>query len=225
MQSSLHTVRVWDLPTRIFHWCLAIAVVGLLVTGKIGGDAMVWHARIAYVVGTLLLFRLAWGFVGGHWSRFASFTHSPRFVFAYLRRDDPALSIGHSPLGALSVFAMLLFLVFQFGSGLFSENRHDDFAGPLNALVSGRTAQLFTDYHKKVGQIVLIVLVLLHLTAIAWYQFRLRRPLTGAMWHGDKRLESIARASRDDMHTRLLAAVLLGLCAAAVAWLVSLGGP
>jgi cytochrome b len=120
---------------------------------------------------------------------------------------------------------MLLFLVFQFGSGLFSENRHDDFAGPLNSLVSGRTAQMFTDYHKKVGQIVLIVLVLLHLAAIAWYRFRLRRPLTGAMWHGDKRLESsTGPASRDDTRTRLLAAVLLALCAAAVVGLVSLGG-
>jgi cytochrome b len=225
MQTSLHAIRVWDLPTRIFHWCLALAVVGLLVTGKIGGEAMYWHSRLAFGVGTLLLFRLLWGFAGGHWSRFASFTVSPRSVAAYLRKSEPAQEIGHSPLGALSVYALLLFLALQFTSGLFSENRHDDFAGPLNALVSGHTAQLLTSYHKKIGQVVLIFLIAIHVAAIAWYQLRLLRPLTGAMWHGDKRLESLAPASRDDKRTRLLAAVLLALCAGAVAGLVSLGGP
>jgi cytochrome b len=225
MQTSLHTIRVWDLPTRIFHWCLAVAVLALFVTGKMGGDAMLWHSRIAYGVGTLLLFRLIWGFAGGHWSRFASFMVSPRSVGAYLRRNGSAPAIGHSPLGAASVYAMLLFLTLQFASGLFSENRHDDFAGPLNALVSGRTAQLLTVYHKKVGQIVLIVLVLLHVAAVAWHQFRLRRPIIGAMWHGNKQMDSAMPVSRDDKGTRFLAAALLAVCAAAVAALVSLGGP
>ena len=72
-----HTVRVWDLPTRIFHWGLAVFVVALLVTAKIGGSAMKWHFLLGYGVLTLLLFRLLWGVVGGHWSRISSFHFAP----------------------------------------------------------------------------------------------------------------------------------------------------
>ena len=79
------TTRVWDLPTRLFHWSLTACVAGLAVTGYIGGGTMSWHARIGYAVLTLLLFRLLWGVVGGHWSRFSSFVYSPRSMVAYLR--------------------------------------------------------------------------------------------------------------------------------------------
>ena len=105
--NELRTVRVWDLPTRLFHWTLALCALGLFVTGKIGGEAMPWHARLGYTVGSLLLFRVAWGVVGGHWSRFASFTHSPRVILNYLRgRPAAELPIGHSPLGSASVYAL-----------------------------------------------------------------------------------------------------------------------
>src|SRR5262245_58939509 len=99
-------VRVWDLPTRIFHWALALAVVGQLITGLSG--QLEWHFRIGYLVLALLLFRLVWGLVGGHWSRFGSFMHSPGALRDYLRgQARPDHEVGHSPLGALSVFAML----------------------------------------------------------------------------------------------------------------------
>ncbi|MDQ5898131.1 MAG: hypothetical protein QG612_2217, partial [Pseudomonadota bacterium] len=62
-------VRVWDLPTRLFHGLLALAVIGAVVSAKIGGNAMLWHARLGLLVLALLAFRLVWGLVGGHWSR------------------------------------------------------------------------------------------------------------------------------------------------------------
>jgi hypothetical protein len=70
-----HRVRVWDLPTRLFHWLLVISVIGLVITGHVGGNAMDWHARIGYAVFALLLFRIVWGFIGGHWSQFRSFLY------------------------------------------------------------------------------------------------------------------------------------------------------
>lgn len=219
---SPQRIRVWDLPTRVFHWSLAVCVIGLLITGKLGGEAMLWHSRIGYAVGSLLLFRLAWGLVGGHWSRFSAFSYSPRVVVDYLKgRADPALAVGHTPLGAGSVFALLLFLAAQVASGLFSDDK-EEFAGPLNILVSNQTADLLTGYHKSVGEPVLIALVLLHLGAIAYYHLRKRRNLLGPMWHGDKSLTFTAPSSRDDGRSRLLAAALFGLCCAAVAWLVAL---
>ena len=75
--------RVWDLPTRLFHWALAVAVIGMIGTGLNG--AMEWHFRIGYSVMALLLFRLLWGFVGGRWSRFGAFVYGPGSLAAYLR--------------------------------------------------------------------------------------------------------------------------------------------
>lgn len=221
---ELRTVRVWDLPTRLFHWTLALCAIGLLVTGKIGGEAMAWHARLGYAVGSLLLFRLAWGIVGGHWSRFASFRHSPRVVLDYLRgRSAAELAIGHNPLGSASVYALLAFLAAQFTSGLFSADL-EEFAGPLNIFVSNATGRLMTAYHKNIGEPALIALVLLHVCAIAYYHLRLGQNLIGPMVHGNKMLEASVPASRDDRRSRLLAAVLLILAAGLIAGLVSLGG-
>ena len=73
-------IRVWDLPVRAFHWSLVACVVGLVISGNIGGSAMTWHFRFGYCVATLLLFRIVWGFAGGHWSRFASFIYPPSQV-------------------------------------------------------------------------------------------------------------------------------------------------
>ena len=70
---TLRPVRIWDLPTRVFHWLLAAAVIGLLITGKLGGNAMIWHVRLGLVVFTLLGFRLGWALLGGRWSGFATF--------------------------------------------------------------------------------------------------------------------------------------------------------
>jgi cytochrome b len=164
-----HRVRVWDLPTRLFHWLLAACVVLLVVTGYIGGDAMPWHARVGYAVLALLLFRLAWGFVGGRWSRFKSFLYRPASVLAYVGgRAHPDHLVGHNPLGAGSVFAMLLVLAAQVGTGLFADDEIA-FTGPLNRFVSNATGLAATWYHKAVGQWLLIGLVVLHLAAIAWY--------------------------------------------------------
>ena len=130
-------VRIWDLPTRIFHWTLVACVIGLVLSAEF--DFMDWHFRLGYTVLALLLFRLVWGVAGGHWSRFSSFLYSPTTVRRYLRgQGEPAHSAGHSPTGALSVYALLLFLGVQVASGLFSDDedgrqRSIDGLGQLHA--------------------------------------------------------------------------------------------
>lgn len=220
--APLHKVRIWDLPTRLFHWLLALAAIGLLVTGKLGGDAMVWHARLGYCVGTLILFRLIWGAVGGHWSRFSSFPPSVRGAWNYLRQGRRGPLAGHNPLGSLSVYAMLVFFLLQVASGLFSENK-DDFAGPLSVLVSNDTVRLLTGYHRRVGQWVLIGLVVAHLMAIGYYALR-RENLVEPMIKGDKVLTEPLPGSRDDAASRLRALLCLAACAAVVWGLLQLGG-
>jgi len=205
-----HTVRVWDLPTRLFHWTLAATIVGSVVSAKIGGNAMVWHFRFGYAVLALLLFRLVWGFVGGHWSRFSAFLYTPAHLLRYLRgASHPHDDVAHSPLGALSVFGMLGALALQAGTGLFSDD--EIFAsGPLTRFVSNDTVSQASGYHAEIGQYLVLALVALHLV----------RPMLA----GDKVMSAPAPAARDDTITRLAAMAVLALCAAAVTWLVRLGG-
>jgi len=219
-------VRVWDLPTRVFHWVLALCVIGSVVTAKIGGNALEWHMRLGYVVFTLLAFRVLWGLLGGRWSRFASFAYAPGTLWRYLRgasRPDEHHDVGHSPLGALSVFALLAILAVQVGTGLFAD---DEIAttGPLNKFVASSTGLALTAWHKGWGQALIITLVVLHVAAIVFYLVAKKRNLVRPMWSGDKALPPGVPASADGGGARLLALVLVALCGAGVAWLVGLGG-
>ena len=216
-------VRVWDLPTRLFHWTLAACVAGLVITGYIGGSTMQWHARIGYAVLTLLLFRIVWGVVGGKWSRFGAFLYSPASVINYLRgKPHPDHLIGHNPLGSASVFAMLVFLLAQVATGLVGD---DDagFTGPLNKFVASSKGLAATWYHKRVGQWVIIALVVLHIAAILYYLWKKRDNLIKPMLHGDKQVPGIIEPSRDDATSRVMALAVLGVCAGIVAWVVNLG--
>lgn len=219
----MHTIRVWDLPTRLFHWLLAAGVIGLIVTGSVGGNWMNWHLRLGYAVLTLLLFRLIWGFIGGHWSRFGRFIYAPSSLVAYLRgRGQPEHQVGHTPLGALSVFALLLILLAQVGTGLVSDDEIS-FFGPLVQFVSGETVSLATGYHKDIGKLIILVLIGLHVLAIAYYKWMKRQSLVRPMVTGDKQVPVTVPSTRDTAGTRLLALVVLSLCAAFVSWLVGLG--
>lgn len=221
---TTQNVRIWDLPTRIFHWSLVFLVIGMVVSGLRGGGAMEWHMRMGYAVLSLLLFRIIWGLVGGRWSRFASFIYAPSTVIAYLKgQGKPEHSAGHNPLGAGSVFAMLLFLLAQIGSGLMAD---DEIAtsGPLTKFVSNATVSLATNYHKNIGKWVLALLVLLHLAAIVFYLVKKRENLVRPMLRGDKDMAQPVEPARDDAASRLLGLVIFVLCAGAVAYAVKLAG-
>lgn len=223
----MQTLRVWDLPTRLFHWLLALLVVGLLITGNVGGNWMVWHFRFGYAVLSLLLFRLVWGFAGGHWSRFAQFVYGPRTTWAYLRGQSTAReTTGHNPLGALSVLALLLVLFAQVSTGLMSDDEIS-FFGPLTAFVSGDTASMATRYHKNVGKFVVLALVVLHILAIVFYRIARRQNLVGPMITGDKPEQALLPASQDSASTRLRALLIWLACAALVygmVWFAERGG-
>lgn len=217
--------RVWDLPTRAFHWVLAATVIALVVTAKVGGNAMVWHMRLGLVVLALLVFRLVWGLIGGRWSRFASFVYAPGTVLRYLRgehRPGDHFEVGHSPLGAFSVFALIGLLAVQVATGLVAD---DEIAttGPLNRFVASATGLAATAWHKGYGQWVLLGLVALHIVAIVVYKLRGKNLVT-PMLTGDKPLPPDVPASTDSLATRALAAVVLGATAALAVWIARLGG-
>ena len=218
-------VRVWDLPTRSFHWIIAGCVIASVTSAWIGGNAMTWHLRFGYLAFALLLFRLLWGFVGGHWSRFASFAYAPAESLRYLRgrsRPEDLHDVGHSPLGALSVFGLLAILIAQVGTGLFAD---DEIAttGPLFRFVSDATARLCTRWHTTFGQWGVLGLTGLHVAAVLFYRQRHQRDLIGPMLSGDKLLTADVPASVDTPGSRLLALALFVAALAAVLALARLG--
>ena len=226
MNDQQTTVRVWDLPTRAFHWALAACVLASIATAWTGGNAMVWHFRLGYAAFTLLTFRLVWGFIGGHWSRLTSFAYAPTTVWRYLRgasRPDEHHDVGHNPLGAFSVFAVLGLLALQVGTGLFADDEISN-TGPLSKFASGATSLALTGWHKGYGQWLIVALIVLHVGAILYFLTAKRRNLVVPMVTGDKRLVALAPQSVDSAGSRTLAAMLLVFCAGLVGWVVALGG-
>ena len=110
-------VPIWDLPTRLFHWMLAGLVGFSWWTAETHRDDL--HIWSGMAILTLLIFRILWGFVGSSTARFANFVRGPRAVFGYLRGDWKG--VGHNPLGAISVVALLGLLMVQVGLGLIAQ--------------------------------------------------------------------------------------------------------
>ena len=179
-------IRLWDLPTRVFHWLLAILIVGAVITGNVGGSAIEWHGRIGLGILGLVVFRFVWGFIGSTYARFSRFIPTPSSIRAYLRGNWTG--VGHNPLGALSVFALLALICIQVGTGIFS---NDDiaFSGPLASLVDKALSDRLTGIH-RLSINVLIALIALHLAAIAFYAWSRKDNLVKPMLNGWKDIAS-----------------------------------
>lgn len=222
------TLRIWDLPTRLFHWLLVVCITGAVVCVNIGGNLMQWHAYFGYAALSLVLFRVLWGFIGPVHSRFITFIPSPQRLIAFLR-GKVGSGLGHNPLGSLSVIALLLVVGIQASTGLFTD---DDiaFQGPLAKYVPNATVSLLSSIHAFNSNI-LFGLIGLHLLAIGYHQWVKRESLILPMIQGDKEVDverdgkglpaSALLASKDDALQRLTA--FISLCVIALVLLYALG--
>lgn len=222
--TATHRIELWDWPLRLFHWLLVTAVSFALVTGKVGGDWMVWHGRAGIAIVGLLAFRLIWGFVGSTHARFVHFVPTPTAIVHYLR--GIWFGVGHNPLGALSVIALLTVLGFQAGSGLVS---NDDiaFTGPLASLIAESRSLQLTNWHHQVGN-GLLVLIGLHVAAIIGYRIVKKANLVPAMIHGQKDVPRHVPAPTPFRAWALVVAVAFGAAAAwggSGVWLRESGDP
>lgn len=211
-------IRVWDLPTRLFHWALAVGVVAAFVSAKLG--AMDMHAAVGLALLGLLVFRVAWGFCGGTHARFVNFLRGPAAIRDYLQGRWQG--VGHNPLGALSVLAFLAALLLQAGTGLFA---HDDatFTGPLASLVSADLGDALSRVH-RLQEVLILGLVALHVAAILYYRFAKQQDLVTPMITGEKETDgtqAIETPVRGGVVALLCSLALAGatVYAASGAWL------
>lgn len=213
------SVRVWDWPVRVVHWAMAVLLVVLVTTAKIGGNAMEWHVRAGETMLTLVLFRVVWGFTGSRHARFSSFLRGPGAVTRYARslsRPPHEVHVGHNPLGGWMVIALLAALLVQAGTGLFS---NDDVLtdGPMVRFISKDLSDAISGFHIKNAWVV-VALASIHIVAVLYYLMALKENLIAPMLHGSKTMP--APADTDDTPMRHAKAVaLLAACAIAV-WLL-----
>lgn len=190
-------IKVWDLPTRLFHWSLAALFGGMWFTGEQGGDWLHYHVLCGEAIGGLLLFRLVWGVAGSDTARFSQFIKGPAAIRRYLKGEmTEAEQPGHNPLGGLMVLALLLALLAQVVSGLFATDVDSYlFDGPLAKLVASGASESITALHKGFFH-VLLALVGLHVAAILAYRFIKGKNLVKPMITGRKQVEGEATALR-----------------------------
>lgn len=192
-QHKQQQVPVWDLPTRLFHWSLVALILCAYVTGEyaeaIGDHFLLIHRLNGLAILVLLTFRLLWGVFGAPTARFSSFVRWPWKALAYasqLLRARAPHYLGHNPLGAWMVIALLLALAAQACLGLFSSDDTGLAAGPLHGLVSSDTVQTLTRWHHRLFKRVLLPLMAIHILANLFYTIVKREPLIQAMVSGTK---------------------------------------
>ena len=190
---GLRKVRIWDRPTRIFHWVLVVLVVVCYLSGDNGRFDI--HIPAGQALLVLVFARVLWGFAGSEPSRFRAFVRPVGEIAAYVRtlgRRKPGHHPGHNPLGGLSVVAMILVLLLQAGLGVFAVDVDGLYEGPLSFLVSYDAARAAAELHEDVVD-ALLVLVGLHLAAILFYRVWKREKLVKPMVTGWAELPSGAR--------------------------------
>lgn len=195
MDGATRWVKVWDAPTRLFHWSLVTLIAGAWFTAENGW--IDWHFRCGYAILALLLFRLVWGFVGSDTARFARFVKSPVAALAHLAhitKREPDTEIGHNAAGGLMVLAMLALILVQVGLGLFStDGIFTD--GPLAYLVGPDLSDRITGWHEFNFNLILAAVVL-HVAAILTYAVLKRHDLVRPMVTGLKKLPAGLAAPR-----------------------------
>jgi len=188
MNNDEQTVKVWDRPTRLFHWTLVLSFALSYLSAEFHIGFI--HTLIGYFLCGLLAARLIWGFVGNKYARFSSFVFSPRETLSYIRdmrQNTPKHYFGHNPAGAIMVFALLGLLVLILLTGLLTLATID-FEGPLLFLTTSVDDNTSYAIHHLHGWLIDIALILipLHLLGVAVGSIQHKENLVRAMFTGKK---------------------------------------
>jgi cytochrome b len=219
------SVTAWDAPTRIFHWLLVILVAASWGTYEyseaLDDPVLKWHRWSGLLILTLLVWRLLWGVFGSSTARFSNFIPTPRGLVAYasaIRNGREPKYLGHNPLGAMMIAALLALLLTQAVLGLFTVEHNDLTAGPLYRYLSEAGRKAATSWHRYLFEEVTLWFIGIHILANVAYAVFRREPLIKAMISGRKPASDYAdaRALGSVPRPMLRAGLLLALSAVIV---------
>ena len=195
---------------------------------NLGDEFIQWHAYFGYSILVLLVFRIVWGFVGSTHARFTSFFPTKKAILNYLSGSSPRV-LGHNPIGAISVFALLFALSIQVITGLFVDDEVS-FKGPLEKYVPSSVSSFLSQIHEG-NQVVILTLITIHIVAIIFYKKFKAEDLIKPMISGDKEIDpseeakylpaDLGRASKDGGLQRGFALLLLSVIAVVVGYLIT----
>lgn len=214
-------LRIWDLPTRIFHWLLVVCFIAAYVTNWLGVSYFTYHLWVGYFVVILLVFRILWGIVGTHHAQFVNFVRHPMESVKYalhLTKGKAKSYPGHNPLGALMVLILLLILLLQAVTGLFANDEIFNI-GPLYGYVSHDLSLQLTAVHKELFYWILGA-VAIHVGAVLFYVFVKRENLIRAMITGKKPVRGLVTAKGIESSRIWLAFILIVVISALLAWII-----
>jgi cytochrome b len=202
-------IRIWDLPTRLFHWGLVV-LIGL-AWWSVSTHQLGLHRLFGAAIAGLVVFRLWWGLFGGSTARFSHFLKGPGTVASYARGvfGHADAAPGHNPMGGWSVALLLSLTAAIVGAGLFAGDVDGLESGPLAGLVDYDTTRLAARWHDLLFD-GLKVLVGVHLVAIGFYAVFKRENLVRAMIDGRKPLPDAAGELRPARLWALLVGLALG---------------
>ncbi len=207
-------VKVWDLPSRIAHWALALSILGSYGTAELDWLTMEWHFYFGYAAITLVIFRVLWGFFGSEHARFRNFVRGPGAVWRYLKSlgdKNSAETTGHSALGGWAVLVLLTATFAQGISGLFNNDEIEWF-GPLSEKASSALVDQMSWFHNNFYNVLLITIGV-HIIAALLYLLVKKQNLIGPMITGVKHTIQAADAQQKPLWLALL---LLALSAGAL---------
>jgi cytochrome b len=216
--AELRRVRVWDVPTRLFHWLVMVLVAAAYASLRL--DWMHWHVWCGDILLAALVFRLLWGVFGSDTARFSHFVASPQQALRHIRsalRREPDRQVGHNPAGGWMVLLLLLLLLAETLTGVYVNNDIAD-VGPLTEMTPARVANAIERLHALLWD-ALLAAIALHVLAILVYALNKGQNLLRPMITGVKLLPPSVAAPRFASPT--LAALLLAISAAAATLLVN----
>jgi cytochrome b len=194
MTEATRRILVWDLPTRVFHWSLALCFGGAFLTAESERYREI-HVALGYSLLGLVVFRVVWGLIGSRYARFSSFPLRPAAVKRYLMSlfgERPEHHLGHNPAGSYAVLALLAFAAASSITGYLTYN------------------DLIGDEPHEVAANLMLALVVIHIAAVIGSSLLHRENLIAAMLTGFKRgrTEDGIPSSRWVLGTTLVAVVV-----------------
>ena len=221
-QPESKMVKIWDIPVRVFHWSLVILFIAAYVTNSLGADYFKYHVWTGYAMIVLVSFRILWGLVGTYHARFINFVRDPiattKYAMSFIKKSDKHYA-GHNPLGAIMVVTLLLGILVQAVTGLFTNDEILNL-GPLYAYVSDELSLKLTSLHRQLFYWI-VGAILLHIIAVLFHIWFKRDNIIKAMLTGKKNAEGLEGEPSIKSSKIWLAIIIVIVLALVLAWVIS----